>query len=155
MSNTIYCRVRHVDMEAITKAADECLDTMRSYVPGCRFRMRPILRDPEDDIVMLAVEVEGAAITYRPPRATWTSSTRSASASPKRRRDSCWRESMSNIIITDTTLRDGSHSVRHQFSVEDTRRIVEALDEAPDIIEVGHGDAPGSTCNYGFSGTRN
>lgn len=60
---------------------------------------------------------------------------------------------MSNIIITDTTLRDGSHSVRHQFSVEDTRRIVEALDEAPiDIIEVGHGDGlAGSTCNYGFS----
>lgn len=60
---------------------------------------------------------------------------------------------MSNIIITDTTLRDGSHSVRHQFSVEDTRRIVEALDEAQiDIIEVGHGDGlAGSTCNYGFS----
>jgi len=68
MSNTIYCRVRHVDMEAITKAADECLDTMRSYVPGCRFRMRPILRDPEDDIVMLAVEVEGAG-DYLPPTA--------------------------------------------------------------------------------------
>ena len=60
---------------------------------------------------------------------------------------------MSNIIITDTTLRDGSHSVRHQFTVEDTRRIVEALDEAQiDIIEVGHGDGlAGSTCNYGFS----
>ena len=60
---------------------------------------------------------------------------------------------MSNIIITDTTLRGGSHSVRHQFSVEDTRRIVEALDEAQiDIIEVGHGDGlAGSTCNYGFS----
>lgn len=60
---------------------------------------------------------------------------------------------MSNVIITDTTLRDGSHSVRHQFSVEDTRRIVTALDEARiDIIEVGHGDGlAGSTCNYGFS----
>lgn len=60
---------------------------------------------------------------------------------------------MKKVIITDTTLRDGSHSVRHQFSLEDTQAIVCALDEAKvDIIEVGHGDGiAGSTCNYGFS----
>jgi acetaldehyde dehydrogenase len=59
MSNTIYCRVRNKDMDAITKACDDCLRTMQSYVPGCRYKMRPILKDPEDDIVMLIVEVEG------------------------------------------------------------------------------------------------
>lgn len=60
---------------------------------------------------------------------------------------------MSKIIITDTTLRDGSHSVRHQFNLEDIKGIVGALDAAKiDIIEVGHGDGlAGSTCNYGFS----
>lgn len=59
MSNTIYCRVRNKDMDAITNACDDCLRTMQSYVPGCRYKMRPILKDPEDDIVMLIVEVEG------------------------------------------------------------------------------------------------
>lgn len=60
---------------------------------------------------------------------------------------------MSKIIITDTTLRDGSHSVAHRFTANDISRVVTALDEAGvDIIEVGHGDGlAGSTANYGFS----
>ena len=60
---------------------------------------------------------------------------------------------MSNIYITDTTLRDGNHSVRHQFSASDVARVVKSLDEAGiDIIEVGHGDGlSGSTAIYGFS----
>lgn len=59
---------------------------------------------------------------------------------------------MSRIIITDTSLRDGSHSVKHQFSIEDVKKIVQGLDQAGiDIIEVGHGDGlRGSTINYGF-----
>ena len=60
---------------------------------------------------------------------------------------------MSTIIITDTTLRDGSHSVAHRFTINDVTRVVSALDSANvDIIEVGHGDGlAGSTANYGFS----
>lgn len=68
MSNTIYCRVRNIDMVFITQAADECLSVMQSYVPGCRFRMRPFLKDEHSDIVMLAVEVEGAG-DFLPPTA--------------------------------------------------------------------------------------
>jgi 4-hydroxy-2-oxovalerate aldolase len=56
-------------------------------------------------------------------------------------------------ILTDTTLRDGSHTVSHQFTPEDVEKIVSSLDQAGiDIIEVGHGDGlTGSTINYGFS----
>lgn len=60
---------------------------------------------------------------------------------------------MARIVLTDTTLRDGSHTVKHQFTMEEACDIAAALDRAGiDIIEVGHGDGlTGSTCNYGFS----
>jgi len=60
---------------------------------------------------------------------------------------------MTKVIITDTTLRDGSHSVSHQYTPNDVKKVCAALDEAGiDIIEVGHGDGlTGSTINYGFS----
>ncbi|MGI6227256.1 MAG: 4-hydroxy-2-oxovalerate aldolase [Peptococcales bacterium] len=60
---------------------------------------------------------------------------------------------MAKIYLTDTTLRDGSHTVSHRFSLDDVKKVVLALDDAGiDIIEVGHGDGlTGSTINYGFS----
>lgn len=60
---------------------------------------------------------------------------------------------MPKIFLTDTTLRDGSHTVSHQFTAKDTKKIVSALDNAGiDMIELGHGDGlAGSSINYGFS----
>ena len=60
---------------------------------------------------------------------------------------------MTDVRITDTSLRDGSHAVAHQFTVEQVRAVVGALDVAGvPVLEVTHGDGlGGSSYNYGFS----
>lgn len=55
--------------------------------------------------------------------------------------------------ITDTSLRDGSHAMGHQFSAEHVREVSRALDRAGvPVIEVTHGDGlAGASIQYGFS----
>ncbi|MED3855117.1 4-hydroxy-2-oxovalerate aldolase [Priestia megaterium] len=57
------------------------------------------------------------------------------------------------IKITEVSLRDGSHVVKHQFTEAQVKSVTKALDDAGmHYIEVSHGDGlGGSTLQYGKS----
>ncbi len=62
-------------------------------------------------------------------------------------------ENKRDVRITEVALRDGSHAIAHQFTIEHVTNIAKALDQANvPYIEVSHGDGlGGSSLQYGLS----
>lgn len=60
-----------------------------------------------------------------------------------------------DVLITEVALRDGSHAIKHQYTVEQVVSVAKGLDEANvPYIEVAHGDGlGGSTLQFGLSAT--
>jgi len=60
---------------------------------------------------------------------------------------------MNKTKVVDTTLRDGSHAIKHSFTEEQVAIIASGLDKCGvDMIELSHGDGlGGSSYTYGFS----
>lgn len=53
---------------------------------------------------------------------------------------------MSNIIISDTTLRDGNHVINHKITKEQIRQYCQRAESAGiDIVEIGHGNGLGAS----------
>ncbi|MCA1028048.1 4-hydroxy-2-oxovalerate aldolase [Cytobacillus kochii] len=59
------------------------------------------------------------------------------------------------VLLTEVALRDGSHALSHQYTVQQVERIAKGLNEAKvPYIEVAHGDGlAGSSLQYGRSKT--
>jgi 4-hydroxy 2-oxovalerate aldolase len=57
------------------------------------------------------------------------------------------------VRVIDSTLRDGSHAKRHQFTAEQVSRIAGGLDEVGvQVVECSHGDGlGGASIQYGWS----
>lgn len=55
-------------------------------------------------------------------------------------------DSVNDILVIDSTLRDGSHAIRHQFKAEDIRTYSAAAEKAGvKVLVVGHGNGIGAS----------
>ena len=176
MRDTIFCAIpEDADQDAITKSIKDVVAEVQTYVPGYR-----LLNEPQFDPP--SVHSGGMASGHHVHRGRGCGRLPAALRREPRHHDRRGHQggrgdrqgagiaigrcaSMSHrriffnpiwdVRMTDTSLRDGSHHKRHQFTADEVGSIVAALDAAGvPVIEVTHGDGlGGSSFNYGFSKT--
>ena len=176
MRDTIFCAIpEDADRDAITQSIRDVVAEVQTYVPGYRLLNEPQFDEPS---VHSGGQASGHHVRRGRRRRRLPAALRGQPRHHDRRghqgrrgdrqripvRDGGRSAGMTTDIffnpiwdvrMTDTSLRDGSHHKRHQFTKDEVGAIVAALDAAGvPVIEVTHGDGlGGSSFNYGFSKT--
>ncbi len=119
MRDTVICSLEPgADREAIAASVARMVEEVAGYVPGYRLRVPPQF---SGDRVTIYLEVEGGGDFL--PRYAGNLDVMTAAAVRVAETIRAMR-----VRITDSCLRDGSHAVRHQLTVEQVRAVVAALD---------------------------
>ena len=177
MRDTIFCAIpEDADRDAIAQSIHDVVAEVQTYVPGYRLLNEPQFDDPSMQLRRpgpghhvrrgrgrrrLSAPVCGQPRHHdrRGHQGRRGDRERIPGHDGRRSASMSIQEIFFNPIwdvrMTDTSLRDGSHHKRHQFTKDEVGAIVAALDTAGvPVIEVTHGDGlGGSSFNYGFSKT--
>ena len=152
MQTTVFASVAAPDLERLRPLVADMVSRIQAYVPGYQLIVPPVL---ENNRIVITVKVQGRG-DYLPRYAGNLDIINSAAmamaeahakrVSPPTKNCHTRRVSMTNILISDPTLRDGNHAVQHQLNAKQIAAYAAAAESARiPIVEVGHGNGLGAS----------